>query len=267
MTIPRSGSTLLQHTLNAHPAALVYGEVFNRSERSRLIAMRAGTDMSAIYKGGSIRRYLQHTVFPPSADGKQVIGFRVFPFHARWLPNPQHLWRQIGAVPGLKILLLERENLLDIALSYSVALRDNVWFASPGEKPRAYQPIRMEYDFCVQAFRDYEQSYAWCREQLPHADRLHVTYDALVHDTDTCLQRIQTWLNLDPIPLRPAHGPVKQRTVPRREAILNFDELRSRMAAEHPEWLAFFDKSEPLLQTASAYSASAQATAISPSEV
>lgn len=245
LSTARSGSNFLIHTLRMHPAVFMYGEAFSHVERVREIAMWPDKQRRPHYGGGSVRRFLEGTVFPPEKENRLVVGFKLFPDHAKWLPYPQRFWRLLDSVPGLKVLELERENLLDVILSLRLAVRDKSWYVTPAMQPPLQEPIWIDYDYCVGALQKLRREREASRKRLPHADRMRVTYDSLSHNTPSCAEEIYAWLGVPGGYRAPAAGPVRQRRVPRSEAIANFDELRSRIDAESPEWLSYFDEPEP----------------------
>jgi hypothetical protein len=246
--VPRSGSNLLSSLLNNHPDILVHGEIFSESTLARESAPSWQQRPRVPYAYSAFRDYLETQVFPEKAEDKRIIGFKLFPQHLNAPPDGQRACTDtLLSVPGLKIILLVRENLLDLALSALIASRDNAWTHFNAKDPPVRQ-IDIKPSTLFWRMERIQEEYAQAETLVQGRDVYRLTYDDLVHRTDEVLQELQKWLGLPVRKLQPNGAMRKQRLIPRREALLNFDALRAQCARDHPEWLRFFDEPEHLTE-------------------
>ena len=138
--VPRSGSNLLRGLLNDHPDILVHNEVFCAIAPVRETSLLWEKRPRVPYQKGHIAPYLEEHVFPKDPEGKKVIGFKLFPSHIDYLERGEREWEAIRGIPDLRVLLLRRENYLDIALSAELANRSMQWI-STGQSPPEPAPM------------------------------------------------------------------------------------------------------------------------------
>ncbi len=237
--VPRSGSNLLRGLLNDHPDILVHNEVFCAIAPVRETSLLWEKRPRVPYQKGHIAPYLEEHVFPKDPEGKKVIGFKLFPSHIDYLERGEREWEAIRGIPDLRVLLLRRENYLDIALSAELANRSMQWI-STGQSPPEPAPMVLPINVLLWYFHTMEKHYRTLEERTRGLDVLPVTYRDLAGQTQETMSNVQRWLGVDPLLLKPDPPMFKQRMVPRSTVILNYEELRQRVQREHPEWLRFF---------------------------
>ncbi len=244
--VPRCGSNLLSTMLSNHPDILVHGEVFNENVRARIAASSWQKRPQTPYAFGPFREHLETQVFPLEAEDMRVIGFKLFPPHLDSAPDGRKICTDtLLSVPGLKIIFLMRENLLDLALSSMIASRDNAWTHFSKQDPPVKQ-IEITPSTLFWRMDYIRQQYQQAEDLIQGQDVYRLSYGDLVHRTDEVMNELQKFLGVSVRKLQPNGSIRKQRIIPRREALLNFDALRDRCKNDHPEWLKFFDEPEHL---------------------
>ena len=128
----RSGSTVLTEALRGHGRIRMYGEICHEDpdERDR------ATAADRRYEDGENGwRYLDEVVYRNRwwAD-IEAVGFKLFGDHARTGPAASVCDRLIGD-RDIRVVLLERRNLLRALQSYEVAVRTNEWVLPVGARP------------------------------------------------------------------------------------------------------------------------------------
>ncbi len=248
-SVPRSGTNLLRSLLNNHPDILVHGESLNSSEAARLTAPLWEDRPRIPYTSGTYRRYLEDHIFPADPGNVRVVGFKIFPLHFAHAPEGRKEAEElITGIPGLKVILLERYNLLDLAISEAMARRNNVWVIYNEQQAPQERPLDLPPGAILERMKFISKQRINMRRIVEHCDVRRVTYKDLVHRTDDVMRDLQAWLGVDIRSLQPNSFIRKQRIVARREALLNFDAERALCAEHHPEWLTYFDAPEDHLE-------------------
>jgi LPS sulfotransferase NodH len=246
-SIPRSGTNLLSSLLSNHPDILIHGEVFNPNERARNYAPQWQDRTCVPYASGSFQAHLEKHVFPPDVGGLRVIGFKLFPLDFRFAPEGRReIERMMRSIPGLKIILLERENLLDIALSKAIAKRDDIWVSFNKANATPPEPLTISPEEFLTEMESLHTHQGDVKRIVRDCDVLRITYNDLLYRTDDVMREIQEWLHIDVRALHPNSSIRKQRTQSRQNMLQNFAAVRKFCAKLHPEWLHFFTEPEQL---------------------
>lgn len=240
----RTGSILLQRLLDSHPEIFCVGEIFNPSPKLRQTIKKVETPIAA---GADPIAYLNRYVFCDYPPETKAVGFRLFYTHARdkaWA----HVWPYLRD-RGVKVIHLQRRNLLDRYLSLQLAQRSNTWLKL-NEASGDYGDEMITLD-PYDCFRDINGSQWWWHEAdgfFADNPRLTVTYEALVDDQDVVTDEILDFLGLVQQPL--ISQTKKQRSRPKPQRIANYEALKQwlEQALERPgawqnrAWLEFFDE-------------------------
>jgi hypothetical protein len=125
LAMPRTGSNLLQTTLECHPDVHFHGEIYSpkkawgvRMPLVKKILKSVGTDLTAWRDDDPIRFLDWVFEFSPK---KRVVGFKMLLHH-----SPIVIDRLI-ADTEIKLIILERENRLATFSSYEIAKMTSVW--------------------------------------------------------------------------------------------------------------------------------------------
>jgi LPS sulfotransferase NodH len=249
LSVARSGSNLLRSLLNNHPDVLIHGESFNPSLRARATAPFWHTRPLIPYQNGTFRDYMEQHLFPEDAEGKRIIGFKLFPMQLNNAPEGRDVASHIlRTIPGMKMLMLIRENVLDTVLSTHQARMTDVWAVFDAEHIPEEQPYHLSYEQLVIAMNQIHTQHKRAEALAQGCDTLRITYADLIQNTADVMHEVQQWLGLDIRDLQPNSAIRKQRTHLRSDILTNFKELRQQCTEEHPEWLPYFDEPEHLTE-------------------
>lgn len=241
----RSGTHMLRTALESHPAAFCQTEVFNPD--NKILPYPLDTPVEQV---------LREHVFKPHPPEVTHAGFVLHAYHPfaldaweglRANPAWAEVWPRLDAMDDLKVLHLQRRNLLRRHVSQLVARRSRFWHSwragavdevthldapphpdsvdwHPAERPVVtVDPERFA--------RDAAEVERWRRradDALGSRPRLVVAYEDLCADFEGQAERILDFLGLPRAPLRPAVSKLEER--PLREAVSNYDGLRARFA-------------------------------------
>lgn len=236
----RTGSIWLQRLLDSHPEIECVGELFNNSTQVRQTIRKVARPIADNEPPVS---YLTEFVYQAYPDPVQAVGFRLFYEHAQhdaWLP----LWHYLRD-EGVKIIHLQRRNLLDRYLSFQLALRSNIWIKLKDTPDDHNAPITLDPKDCFENIRYSEQVRAEWAKFFQDNLLLDVAYEDLHTDFAGQTAVIQQFLGVSAHPL--SSQTRKQITKRKRDLIANYDELREKVSRKqgwhgYPEhWLTFFD--------------------------
>jgi len=239
----RSGSSFLMALLESHPNIKSFGELFHNDSQERI---KHSKDAPAIDRQDNPVEYLENHIFIPYPPHIQAVGFKLFYWHAgagRW----RKVWDYLQH-PELKVIHLERRNMLNQYLSHRLAARSEVW-ATPHHKPDRNvtynQPLELDPADCIKKMSIMFKERQEINTLFPANPRLEVVYEDLVADQPAEIRRILEFLGLE---FRELQSPlVKQRRKKKTDLISNYAELKQAFidglatGQTRAEWLEFFD--------------------------
>jgi len=202
----RSGTTLLVDELNRR-----WDDV-----RSLREAFSAHTRV-----GHSFEETLGRVYFTDS--GHRFVGCKIFRGHV----TDSEL-RRILALPGMRVVILRRTNVLRKYVSLLIAIRDDQWHASRADPIAAAGDRAVDVD--LPSFLRYramtDQAYDRFDQAVRGLPVLRITYEDLSADLDGTLRRVGKFLGAGAPDIEPAPHLVRQNPEPLRMLIRNYDELR-----------------------------------------
>jgi LPS sulfotransferase NodH len=249
----RSGSNLLARAIDAHPSAVVHGELFNLENLARQPSRYVGTQF--------LDEYWQRDF------GRPLVGFKFMYGQGTdieldasyWGPNLspriagyigllddfmasndvtswQHLEDQLADHNALRVIHLTRENAFAAYVSFQLALIEDNWSGRPYRT--VHGGLRLDVDD-LRTWFEYGDSYRSYYDDL-FADHpmLRLTYEALSGDYEQTLVQVGEFLGIDGLA---DQGPRlrKQQTRPLQEVVANYDEVRCHFG--DTEWARYFD--------------------------
>jgi LPS sulfotransferase NodH len=232
----RTGSNLLQASINQHPAVTAYGELFHSSEEKRAKwpirgrYYRAGEDAIA---------FLEETAFaPPSDPAKLATGFRIFYGHSRQDSAASRVWDYLAEDRDVRVIHLVRNNLLESFVSESVARRTGEWLRRLNEEaPPAPDPFEADVRECEKYFNNISSMHVWAREHFAGHPFLELSYEEMCSEYQATLDRTFELLGVAPVPVCAPYR--KQASRPVRDQLSNFAQLREAFLGTPYE--RFFD--------------------------
>lgn len=247
---PRSGTNFLVSSLNSHPDIICFGEIFNTLPAVRHQALIWPSQYNKQYS--LVEKFVHNrdnpldyvdTLYKISCSYK-TIGSKIFFFrHLR--PNILKKLVDHLVAQRVKFIHVYRENLLDRYLSHLLASQKNeyicsktdikLWKFSSDNNTRYNEAVNINFAHCVQSIRKSLEIQQKIRSTVPTELLLDVSYDSIVAD----LSQVQIFLNVQIQELK--SDTIKQRTKPKNELILNYDQLRTSFLKNYPEGLIYFN--------------------------
>jgi LPS sulfotransferase NodH len=206
----RSGSSLLMDLLASRWASIRGdGEIFNPHVR----------------RGRSVGEILGATYF--SDSGHRCVGSKII----RRQVSDDEL-KTVLAIPGLRVIVLQRENVVRQFVSLKIARKDNIW-RQPARYPRSDVMVRAVV-ISVDELLAYEsrqrQAYESLEGLLSSTPCLHTTYEELMENRDLEIERIGDFLGVGKPDRSTSPRLRHQNPEPLFELIGNFDQLRSELS-------------------------------------
>ena len=234
----RTGSNMLLSLLNAHPQIIAFGELFNPQKiwwdteryfftRDPFALRLRRTQPLAFLKRKVFRR------FPPSIA---TVGLKLGYNHAQQEPEKQ-IWAYLQAQPGLKVIHLQRRNLLKMYLSLQKAKLTQEWINLTGPRPD-HLSLALDYQDCLEFFTRYQSQAQFYSAFFAQQPQLDVSYEALAADYEAQMRRVQAFLGVSYHPAQPVT--YRQSSLPLAQAITNYRELKAQFAAT--PWAEFFEE-------------------------
>lgn len=234
LTDQRSGSNHLAGLLDSHPSVRVAGELFNPDrhhlDRSHEL-VRALGDL----RTRDPVAYLEAFYTQPLGDSTTHLGFRLFHDHARDRAE-KRVWTALRRMRNLRVIHLQRRNILRNLLSLKLALRSSCWERLEGTPPVRYEPLRIEFKEAMAHIRARERSVARGRRFFRRQRTTEIFYEDLERDAERQLAVLLRFLGLPPKPLTSSTWKQNQQST--RELIENHAELEARF--RRTRWHEFF---------------------------
>jgi hypothetical protein len=217
LSFPRCGTHMLRTSLNAHPNIVALSEMFNPD----------WTKDAPFDENSPAPVILRNHVFCDYPAEIAAVGFTIHRSDAGF-GNWPHLWRRLEADEQLRVVSLQRENLLRRYVSFLIMVEPK----TVPLQPRVFTPeaLRHEFERREKELDDFNRRF----EKHP---LLQVTYEQLCETYEGTMQRVQAFLGLPERSLSPGTVPDRRREL--REAIANFDELAAAFASTR--WAWFFE--------------------------
>jgi hypothetical protein len=259
----RTGSTMLIEALNSHPDITCFGAIFNRQVDFIDYSVDGydnDSDDDRALRDSDAPAFLRQRVFNAPSEMSAAVGFKYRYGQANAFPG---LLDELLSDRDLRVLHLQRRNLLRSMVSGRIAQRTGAWFQQPRVHPRSRRLPRLSIANAGRALRNPtgaarrlsaiarpEQASAWKRRRQPitlsieecltefqtierqalEYDRLFsrhpkiaVHYEDFLDDRKAAFDRIQDFLGVAPRPLRVTLQ--RQNPEPLRTLLANYHEL------------------------------------------
>jgi LPS sulfotransferase NodH len=217
LTTQRSGSSLLDERLSARWTEIRSdGEIFNAQHRG-----------NRTFEETLARTYHVDT-------GHRIIGSKVI----RYQVTDSEM-RSLLVIPGLRVVVLRRDNVLRQFVSLKIAEKNKVWkqptyTSRPDVRSRA---VEVEIDELLAYEEQQNRTYEEFEALIAGMPVQHVCYERLAADLDSELEKVGEFLGAGlpnkSLPLKFLH----QNPEPLRELISNFEKLNSDLISAGHERL------------------------------
>jgi LPS sulfotransferase NodH len=265
----RTGSTMLGQALNSHPSVRCFREIFDFMQPFVDFEMDGyDNNNRADYelRESDACRFLDERIFCAQPEGVTAVGFK-FMYGHFW--GYAGLLERLTSDLDLRIVHMQRRNMLRALVSLRIAEATGDWYAYPHIPLRARFKIRnvahairdpllalralrrslepardkpadlrvsLTPDECRAHFERVAHDISHWNSLFADHPLVNVVYEDFVADPGVA-DELQRFLDLDPSPL--AVGIKRQNPEPLRQLIANYDELRASFAGTKYE--AWFD--------------------------
>lgn len=234
--MPRTGSTLVQTTLEQHPNIKMHGELFHPNDDERMGAHVINDNNNSIFfdstKDDAID-FLRANVWTEENSKKyDAVGFKLFGERVQCLGTEKLFLRLKETFPSLKFIHIERDDLLECWVSRETAKKTGQWFSSSQDKKTELvndlqvvaNPLALQ-----QFFQSYEEVNNFFKSDFfPKPNYLHIDYDQIATDFKKTSRSIFTFLGLKNVSVK--QNIKKQRTLTATDQIQNIEEIRQFFA-------------------------------------
>ena len=247
---------MLRTALESHPGIRCQAEPFNSDSPS------LPYDLDT-----PVERILERWVYGPDTERFDAVGFVLHIYHPMGLEafpgireNPawQGIWPTLARMPGLKVIMLERENLLHRHLSHVLARKTSYWHSWNADRvdavthlgdrapPRAQigsqrppvAPVVLSPETLRVDFEDIEALRRRALDVLGAHPTLTLRYEQMCAEPEAAFAAVQRFLGVEPTPLETGLRRLEQR--PLDQAIANYAQLARDFAST--KWSSFFDE-------------------------
>ncbi len=219
---PRTGTSLMIETLDAHPQIRCYGGVFNRGSRGALDpdAEDVAHWIEQLFSSKA-RLDQPQTQRPEAPEGPQAVGFKVH--YEQWMGRRAR--EVLLKLPDLRIVHVVRDDVLRTLISAKVAAARASYQSrqAPAGPPA---PVHIDREELELAEHNYAASRRRFEQDFEAHPRLEVEYQAWRQDRVELLRRVQSFIG---VPIRDdlSTDLVKTGTASLEEALSNFEALRN----------------------------------------
>ncbi len=221
LSSPRSGTHMLRTSLNGHPHIEAKSEIFNPG----FLKTEAYDENTPVQEIVSKHLFYQ---YDPNI---RAVGFILHRSGAQF-GNWPTLWTQLEKDKDLKIIMLNRHNLLRRYLSYC-KMRD---------KNRSITACRRYFTVneLKQEFIRHEKEVAEFEQRFSGHEIIHVSYEELCSDYRATMYHLQHFLGVPVKPISPLTEKNQSKDID--QEIGNFNTLRDAFAETRWKW--FFEQGE-----------------------
>ena len=232
----RSGSTMLVSALDGHPAIKCFSEIFNFEYPMFMTdGYPEGGRWLTLIRNHFPAQFLNAFVFRGYPAAIMQVGFKVFPPQAT---NPRFAAtvKDLFGDPAVAIIHLRRRNKLAMYLSFLRASQTNEWGFDGSTRP-VVPPVRIEVGACRAAFEQLARAEDAFARLIAGREHFALDYEDIVSAPDDVYRRLLVFLGVPWCRLTTRTH--KQRSLPLRTSITNFDELADAFAAT--PWASCFE--------------------------
>ncbi|MDX8528894.1 sulfotransferase [Mesorhizobium sp. MSK_1335] len=233
LAMPRTGTHYLEELLNAHPNVLSNGELLNPYATT-------WPDKHRLLRSDRELLELAYSCCPAQSDKKAThVGCKVNEpqFHDR--PG---FFAELTRWPGLRVILVVRENTLESLRSLVQARQTRQWLKFRSDNDAPPPQVRLSTADCEAYFKAADDFHARVARSFTKSNMLEIEYECLLRESATCLAAIWEFLGVPALRFSSTATLQRQETRPLEQTIENFHELRRHFS--HGPYARFFDVGE-----------------------
>lgn len=204
VTRTRCGSTMLQTALDTHPMIHCKGEVFG-------VGYMPGTWRVALGDAFSAGR------------SAYAVGFKLMGWQPQVEADQQPLWAAIRAIPGLRVIHLQRRNMLAAFVSEKLAQQTGHWHSYGKTRSDAPSRVHVDIDAILAYLKGTEEAYQTHLDDFRHQESILVHYESFLADFDGTCRSVQRFLGVPVMTLQPRTQKLESRAM--KDIVVNHREL------------------------------------------
>lgn len=238
MTIPRTGSTMLCSALDHHPEINCGMEIFNPyvsptqscfQWRKEVFQRLYGMDQKDMKIETPCLRYKidekRHNLLPFLSE--VFVAYNGFKLIYGHLDNDSYVLKEIAKRQDLCVVYLERD-WLESCLSFKLAKNSGVWHRKSNSIVIKDEPFVFPFDEVKWYFDHICSADKGVRQMFSDKQNITISYRDLVSKWSKVTKEIQEMIGVSVMELPILFS--KRTKIAPREAIINYDELKSRFA-------------------------------------
>lgn len=226
LSSPRCGSWLLAEALNEHPNIAANGEILNPHDVTWRHNSRSSMSDDQLLHLSFVDFPLRAHKVVSDRSGADIrrVGIKVVQLRP-WQPERLSFLSKISALPGLRVIVIRRVNMLEALRSLEQAKATGEWIRYYNDpKPKPLAPLRIDPEFASMWFTEATAFYRAMRMLFVGRPVFDLAYESLI--SQPALSMNELWAFLDvPAFEGPRDLLEKQERRPARETVSNFCEL------------------------------------------
>ena len=203
-TRARCGSTMLQTALDAHPMIQCKGEVFG-----------------GVYIPGTWPVKLRDAF--KARRSPYAVGFKLMGWQPQVEADQEPIRAALRAIPGLRVIHLQRRNMLAAFVSEQLAQQTGRWHLYGKTKSASPPRVCVNIDAIITYLKGTEDAYQSQLHEFRHQESLLVHYERFLADFDGTCRSIQRFLGVPTTTLRPRTQKLENRAM--KNIVVNYREL------------------------------------------
>jgi LPS sulfotransferase NodH len=238
----RSGSSLLVTLLKSHSNITCFGEIFNKTSVIFSTPDYPPVNNSLVFKLRNLNpvKFIQDIIFKKYSDNKKAVGFKI---HYDQGQQYKSVLKYITNDPYVKIIFLNRQNMLETFLSKKLAYKTGVWFVIKDEDVQfiknmgihkystieEYQNKTNKISIDPKEFEEYHKNIIYWKNHYENMftnnQKYHITYEDILNKQDETINGLLKFLEVKQEHLNTPL--IKQQSNPLHEVIINYKELET----------------------------------------
>lgn len=228
----RSGSNFLVSLLQSHTKIRVYNEVFhfhNPVWGYSGMDYKNSAERLAV-RNKNLTQYVEQELYGQYPKNIEAVGFKLLYLHMEKNKEVEQ-WRQeilksIHNFDNIKIIHLQRNNLLKACLSSAIAIRDNRWIVNNKNNLKDIEPIELSSEQCLRYFEEVQSHKNKYTNLLNGYPMIDIYYEDLSINSNDVTKQIQNFLGIEVQELKTATKKIIQS--PLSSQINNYYELKEK---------------------------------------
>jgi len=179
--------------------------------------------------------FVKQFIFKKYPAHIRAVGFKIFYEHAH-IGYLQNVWAHLAKDRSLKIIHLQRKNMLHSYISLQTALKTGDFISFIPRYRNDQVKVTLDYQACKNYFLQVETWQETYNHHFSEQSIIHIDYEHLCQNPSKELNKIQKFLG---VPIRKLSSPLKKQSLGTPwKNVINYDELKEQFSKSR--WTHFF---------------------------